>query len=81
MYEACRTEVEKFLYRKLLKVSEATTMDFYGLGYFYIRAVDLGFISTQLMLMLTPCYLVKKLKVLQQISELQLPGCIALINV
>lgn len=56
VYEACRTKVEKFLYRKLLKVSEATNMDFYGLGYFYIRAVDLGFISMQLMLMLTPCY-------------------------
>lgn len=55
VYEACRTKVEKFLYRKLPKVSEAADMEFYGLGYFYLRAVDLGFIGRKLMLTLTPC--------------------------
>lgn len=49
VYEACRTKVEKFVYRKLLKVSE-THMNFFGLGYFYLRAVDLGFIGTTLTL-------------------------------
>lgn len=49
VYEACRTKVEKFVYRKLQKASE-THMNFFGLGYFYLRAVDLGFIGTTLML-------------------------------
>uniref|UniRef100_A0A674MGJ9 Ectonucleoside triphosphate diphosphohydrolase 6 n=1 Tax=Takifugu rubripes TaxID=31033 RepID=A0A674MGJ9_TAKRU len=42
LYEACVTRVEKFLYKKLLKVSEAADADFFSLSYFYDRVVDLG---------------------------------------
>lgn len=46
VYEACRSRVQQLLRGKLLAPSEATTIDFYALGYYYLRAVDLGFIGT-----------------------------------
>ncbi|XP_028983220.1 ectonucleoside triphosphate diphosphohydrolase 6 isoform X2 [Betta splendens] len=45
LYEACVTKVEKVLYRKVVKVSEAADMDFYAFSYYYDRAVDLGVIE------------------------------------
>lgn len=39
------TRVEKFLYRKLLKVSEAAHLEFFSLSYFYDRAVDLALLG------------------------------------
>lgn len=45
LYEACVTKVEKFLYRKLLKVSEAAHLEFYSLSYFYDRVVDLALLG------------------------------------
>ena len=45
IYEACVTRVEKFLYRKLLKVSEAAHLEFFSLSYFYDRAVDLALLG------------------------------------
>lgn len=44
-YEACVTRVEKFLHRKLLKVSEAAHLEFFSLSYFYDRVVDLGLLG------------------------------------
>lgn len=46
LYEACVTRVEKFLYKKLLKVSEAAHADFFSLSYFYDRVVDLALLGT-----------------------------------
>lgn len=46
LYEACVTRVEKFLYKKLLKVSEAELADFFSLSYFYDRVVDLALLGT-----------------------------------
>lgn len=46
LYEACVTRVEKFLFKKLLKVSEAAHLDFFSLSYFYDRAVDLALLGT-----------------------------------
>lgn len=46
MYEACASRVEKFLYKKLLKVSEAAQLDFFSLSFFYDRAVDLQLLRT-----------------------------------
>uniref|UniRef100_H2T549 Ectonucleoside triphosphate diphosphohydrolase 6 n=1 Tax=Takifugu rubripes TaxID=31033 RepID=H2T549_TAKRU len=45
LYEACVTRVEKFLYKKLLKVSEAADADFFSLSYFYDRVVDLALLD------------------------------------
>ncbi|XP_071329580.1 ectonucleoside triphosphate diphosphohydrolase 6 [Trachinotus anak] len=45
VYEACLTKVEKVLYRKVTKASEAADMDFYAFSYYYDRAVDLGVIE------------------------------------
>ncbi|XP_020481788.1 ectonucleoside triphosphate diphosphohydrolase 6 isoform X1 [Labrus bergylta] len=45
VYEACLTKVEKVLYRKVMKASEAADMDFYAFSYYYDRAVDLGIIE------------------------------------
>lgn len=45
-YEACVTRVEKFLYRKLLTVSEAAHLEFFSLSYFYDRVVDLALLGT-----------------------------------
>ncbi|XP_070772057.1 ectonucleoside triphosphate diphosphohydrolase 6 [Enoplosus armatus] len=45
VYEACLTKVEKVLYRKVMKASEAADMDFYAFSYYYDRAVDLGVIE------------------------------------
>uniref|UniRef100_A0A7N8X8W5 nucleoside diphosphate phosphatase n=1 Tax=Mastacembelus armatus TaxID=205130 RepID=A0A7N8X8W5_9TELE len=47
VYEACVTKVEKVLYRKVTKVSEAADIDFYAFSYYYDRAVDLGVIGEQ----------------------------------
>lgn len=44
-YEACLTKVEKVLYRKVTKASEAADVDFYAFSYYYDRAVDLGVIE------------------------------------
>ncbi|XP_044069893.1 ectonucleoside triphosphate diphosphohydrolase 6 isoform X1 [Siniperca chuatsi] len=44
-YEACLTKVEKVLYRKVTKASEAADTDFYAFSYYYDRAVDLGVIE------------------------------------
>ncbi|XP_067366916.1 ectonucleoside triphosphate diphosphohydrolase 6 isoform X1 [Channa argus] len=44
-YEACLNKVEKVLYRKVIKASEAADMDFYAFSYYYDRAVDLGAIE------------------------------------
>ncbi|XP_022604336.1 ectonucleoside triphosphate diphosphohydrolase 6 isoform X2 [Seriola dumerili] len=44
VYEACLTKVEKVLYRKVTKASEAADIDFYAFSYYYDRAVDLGVI-------------------------------------
>ncbi|XP_027131318.1 ectonucleoside triphosphate diphosphohydrolase 6 [Larimichthys crocea] len=45
VYEACRSKVEKVLYRQVEKVSEAADMEFYAFSYYYDRAVDLGAIE------------------------------------
>nr|XP_040035425.1 ectonucleoside triphosphate diphosphohydrolase 6 isoform X2 [Gasterosteus aculeatus aculeatus] len=47
VYEACRTKVEKVLYRKVVPVSEAADVDFYAFSYYYDRAVDLGLIGEE----------------------------------
>ncbi|XP_054455571.1 ectonucleoside triphosphate diphosphohydrolase 6 isoform X2 [Anoplopoma fimbria] len=47
VYEACRTRVEKVLYRKVVKASEAADVEFYAFSYYYDRAVDLGVIEEQ----------------------------------
>ncbi|KAM3605902.1 uncharacterized protein V6R79_006771 [Siganus canaliculatus] len=47
VYEACRTKVEKVLYRKVVPTSEAADLDFYAFSYYYDRAVDLGAIEEQ----------------------------------
>lgn len=47
VYEACRTKVEKVLYRKVTKASEAADVDFYAFSYYYDRAVDLGVIEEE----------------------------------
>uniref|UniRef100_A0A8C6P1D0 Ectonucleoside triphosphate diphosphohydrolase 6 n=1 Tax=Nothobranchius furzeri TaxID=105023 RepID=A0A8C6P1D0_NOTFU len=44
-YEACRSIVEKVLFRKVMKASEAADVDFYAFSYYYDRAVDLGVID------------------------------------
>nr|XP_046257017.1 ectonucleoside triphosphate diphosphohydrolase 6 isoform X2 [Scatophagus argus] len=46
-YEACLSRVEKLLYRKVLKASEAADVDFYAFSFYYDRAVDLGVIDEQ----------------------------------
>ncbi|XP_051251675.1 ectonucleoside triphosphate diphosphohydrolase 6 isoform X1 [Dicentrarchus labrax] len=45
VYEACLTKVEKVLYRKVMKASEAADVEFYAFSYYYDRAVDLGVIE------------------------------------
>ncbi|XP_034464007.1 ectonucleoside triphosphate diphosphohydrolase 6-like [Hippoglossus hippoglossus] len=45
LYEACRTKVEKVLYRKVTKPSEVADVDFYAFSFYYDRAVDLGVIE------------------------------------
>ncbi|XP_078032306.1 ectonucleoside triphosphate diphosphohydrolase 6 [Epinephelus lanceolatus] len=45
VYEACLTKVEKVLYRKVMKASEAEDVEFYAFSYYYDRAVDLGVIE------------------------------------
>uniref|UniRef100_UPI0037E95DA3 ectonucleoside triphosphate diphosphohydrolase 6 n=1 Tax=Semicossyphus pulcher TaxID=241346 RepID=UPI0037E95DA3 len=45
VYEACLNKVEKVLYRKVTKASEAADVDFYAFSYYYDRAVDLGVIE------------------------------------
>ncbi|XP_034537300.1 ectonucleoside triphosphate diphosphohydrolase 6 isoform X2 [Notolabrus celidotus] len=45
VYEACRTKVEKVLYRRVTKASGVEDMDFYAFSYYYDRAVDLGVIE------------------------------------
>lgn len=45
VYEACRSRVQQLLRGKLLAPSDAAAVDFFALGYFYLRAVDLGFIE------------------------------------
>lgn len=55
LYKACVTRVEKFLYKKLLKVSEAAHLEFFSLSYFYDRVVDLALLGT-LMLNLQHSY-------------------------
>ncbi|XP_070696597.1 ectonucleoside triphosphate diphosphohydrolase 6 isoform X2 [Pempheris klunzingeri] len=47
VYEACLTKVEKVLYRKVMKASEAADMNFYAFSYYYDRAVDLGVIEKE----------------------------------
>lgn len=47
VYEACRTKVEKVLYRKVTKAAEAADVDFYAFSYYYDRAVDLGVIEEE----------------------------------
>uniref|UniRef100_A0A8C2WMR9 nucleoside diphosphate phosphatase n=1 Tax=Cyclopterus lumpus TaxID=8103 RepID=A0A8C2WMR9_CYCLU len=47
VYEACRTKVEKLLYRKVEKATEAADVDFYAFSYYYDRAVDLGAIEEE----------------------------------
>uniref|UniRef100_A0A8D3CG51 nucleoside diphosphate phosphatase n=1 Tax=Scophthalmus maximus TaxID=52904 RepID=A0A8D3CG51_SCOMX len=44
VYEACLTKVEKVLYRKVMKASEAADVEFYAFSYYYDRAVDVGVI-------------------------------------
>lgn len=48
VYEACLTKVEKLLYRKVMKASEAADVDFYAFSFYYDRAVDLGVIGRKL---------------------------------
>ncbi|XP_013879070.1 ectonucleoside triphosphate diphosphohydrolase 6 [Austrofundulus limnaeus] len=45
VYEACLSKVEKVLYRKVLKLSEARDIDFYAFSFYYDCAVDLGVID------------------------------------
>ncbi|AWP14732.1 putative ectonucleoside triphosphate diphosphohydrolase 6 isoform 2 [Scophthalmus maximus] len=45
VYEACLTKVEKVLYRKVMKASEAADVEFYAFSYYYDRAVDVGVIE------------------------------------
>ncbi|XP_038157659.1 ectonucleoside triphosphate diphosphohydrolase 6 [Cyprinodon tularosa] len=45
VYEACLNKVQKFLYRKLSRTSEAPDVDFYAFSYYYKRAADLMFIG------------------------------------
>ncbi|KAM8851706.1 ectonucleoside triphosphate diphosphohydrolase 6 isoform 2-T2 [Synchiropus picturatus] len=45
MLAACRSRVEKLLYRRVEKVMAAEDMDFYAFSYYYDRAVDLGAIA------------------------------------
>ncbi|KAF0021373.1 hypothetical protein F2P81_026374 [Scophthalmus maximus] len=45
VYEACLTKVEKVLYRKVMKASEAADVEFYAFSYYYDRAVDVGVIG------------------------------------
>ncbi|KAM7409189.1 hypothetical protein PAMA_002743 [Pampus argenteus] len=45
VYEACLNKVEKLLYKKVVKVSEAANIDFYAFSYYYDRAIDLGVID------------------------------------
>ncbi|XP_023251432.1 ectonucleoside triphosphate diphosphohydrolase 6 [Seriola lalandi dorsalis] len=45
VYEACLTKVEKVLYRKVTKASEAADIEFYAFSFYYDRAVDLGVIE------------------------------------
>ncbi|XP_039995140.1 ectonucleoside triphosphate diphosphohydrolase 6 isoform X2 [Xiphias gladius] len=52
VYEACLTKVEKVLYRKVMKATEAADVDFYAFSYYYDRAVDLGVIGRKLTLTL-----------------------------
>lgn len=47
VYEACLNKVEKVLYRKVMKASEAADVDFYAFSYYYDRAVDLAVIDEQ----------------------------------
>ncbi|XP_037536616.1 ectonucleoside triphosphate diphosphohydrolase 6 [Nematolebias whitei] len=44
-YKACLTEVQKFLYSKVMKASEAADVHFYAFSFYYDRAVDLGLID------------------------------------
>ncbi|KAM4599499.1 ectonucleoside triphosphate diphosphohydrolase 6 isoform 1-T2 [Fundulus diaphanus] len=45
VYEACLNKVQKVLYRKLTKASEAADLDFYAFSFYYDRAVDLKVID------------------------------------
>ncbi|CAN9500173.1 unnamed protein product [Ophioblennius macclurei] len=47
VHQACLSKVEKFLYRKVMKMSEVSDVDFYAFSYYYDRAVDLGLIDEQ----------------------------------
>uniref|UniRef100_A0AAQ5YAV3 nucleoside diphosphate phosphatase n=1 Tax=Amphiprion ocellaris TaxID=80972 RepID=A0AAQ5YAV3_AMPOC len=47
VYEACLNKVEKVLYGKVMKASEAAEVDFYAFSYYYDRAVDLEVIDEQ----------------------------------
>uniref|UniRef100_A0A1A7X8A2 nucleoside diphosphate phosphatase n=1 Tax=Iconisemion striatum TaxID=60296 RepID=A0A1A7X8A2_9TELE len=44
-YEACRSKVEKILFRKVMKASDVADVDFYAFSYYYDRAVNLGVID------------------------------------
>uniref|UniRef100_A0A3P8UMC7 Ectonucleoside triphosphate diphosphohydrolase 6 n=1 Tax=Cynoglossus semilaevis TaxID=244447 RepID=A0A3P8UMC7_CYNSE len=44
-YEPCRTKMEKFLYKKVTKVSEAADLDFYAFSYYYDLAAELNLID------------------------------------
>ncbi|KAF7651915.1 hypothetical protein LDENG_00103760 [Lucifuga dentata] len=45
VYESCLNKVEKVLYKKVMKVSEAADIDFYAFSYYYDLAVDLAVIE------------------------------------
>ncbi|MED6253133.1 hypothetical protein ATANTOWER_022959 [Ataeniobius toweri] len=45
VYQACLNKVQKVLYRKLTKASDAADADFYAFSFYYDRAVDLGVID------------------------------------
>lgn len=52
MYEACLSKVEKVLYRKVMKLSEARDIDFYAFSFYYDCAVDLGVIGKKVKIIL-----------------------------
>ncbi|XP_060943445.1 ectonucleoside triphosphate diphosphohydrolase 6 isoform X2 [Limanda limanda] len=47
-YEACRSKVEKVLYRKVTRPAEVADVEFYAFSYYYDRAVDLGVIEEKM---------------------------------
>lgn len=68
VYEACVSRVESFLYKKLLKVSEAAQLNFFLLSFFYDRAVDLQLLRTIKVL----SYLILKMRTNEKSSHLHL---------